>query len=192
MEQSSRRVECLPTYNHLTCNAIGYVYYAGNFYRSTASFKLPIQTTSNTTACGPVLVTSWCWPLPLLLRARVRCIARFVLRQLRTANCELRTANCELQTTSSTVRFKSDTRGRSHRWSSEIRRSMEKSVGAHARMQLREARGFGGLIWRIDVTTGFMARRAAAPRVNRVWRNRRWSATLSHRDARAFFVRRSR
>lgn len=37
---------------------------------------------------------------------------------------------------------------------SVICRSMENSVGEHIRKQLREARGIGGLICRIDVTTG--------------------------------------
>jgi hypothetical protein len=32
---------------------------------------------------------------------------------------------------------------------------MEKSLGAHVQMQLREARGFGGLVWPINVTAGF-------------------------------------
>jgi len=37
---------------------------------------------------------------------------------------------------------------------SVICRSMENSVGERTRKQLREARGIGGLICRIDVTTG--------------------------------------
>jgi hypothetical protein len=146
MEQSSRRVDaCQP----LTTIAIAYVYCTGNFYRSTASFKLSIQTISIATACGPVLVISYSGRYPY-------CFALVLdaLSALYCVNCGVPTSSYSLRTAdySSTVRFKSDTRGRSHRWSTVIRHSMEKSVGARARRQLREARGFGGLIWRIDVT----------------------------------------
>ncbi|MBB5459744.1 hypothetical protein HDG33_003408 [Paraburkholderia sp. Cpub6] len=177
---------------------------------------------------------------------RYPCCFALVLDALRaciasTADCKLPDTHCELRTAdySSTVRFKSDTRGRSHRWRSVIPRSMEKSVCAHARKQFSEPKRFGGLIWRIDVTAaprsarceisdctetvlrkperknakceagriqaersrcyraGVIACAASsddarhATHVNRVWRNRRSSARPSHRDARAFFVRRS-
>ncbi|MGF6446685.1 hypothetical protein QF002_007561 [Paraburkholderia youngii] len=159
MEQSSRRVECLQTYNHLTCKAIAYVYCNGNFYRSTASFELSIQFTSK-------YHCMWAGPRYFLLLAATpfasrACSMHCALHIASTANCELRTADYFIN---GTVQIRHE--GKSHRWSSVICRSMEKSVGAHPRMQLREARDIGGLIWRIDVTTGFSARRAT--HVNRV------------------------
>ncbi|MGF6973278.1 hypothetical protein QFZ94_001705 [Paraburkholderia sp. JPY465] len=157
MEQSSRRVECLQTYNHLTCKAIAYVYCNGNFYRSTASFKLSIQSTSkyHCMRAGPRYF------LPLAATPSRAFSMHCALCIASTANCELRTADYFIN---GTVQIRHE--GKSHRWSSVICRSMEKSVGAHPRMQLREARGFGGLIWRIDVTAEFPARRAM--HVNRV------------------------
>ena len=159
MEQSRRRVvACRPitiklqgSCLHQTALATALnLYCTCNFYRSTASFKLPNHTTTSiATACGPVLVICCFWPLPPVASRLYRAL---LLRLLR--NCELLATHCELRTALlSTVRFKRDARGKSHRWSSVIRRSMENSVGEHARTQLREARGFGGLIWRIDVTT---------------------------------------
>jgi hypothetical protein len=42
--------------------------------------------------------------------------------------------------------------GRPRRWGSVICRSMENSVRRHLGRQLGEAKGFGGLVWRIGVT----------------------------------------
>jgi hypothetical protein len=127
-------------------------------------------------------------PRYLLLLAATPCCFALILRASIASTAERRTASYSLRTALlSTVRFKHDARGRSHRWSSVIRRSMENSVGEHPRMQLRETRGFGGLIWRIDVTArakprtaksaaftpSIEQRRAQCHAVNRAWRNRR-------------------
>ncbi|CAB3800345.1 hypothetical protein LMG27177_04805 [Paraburkholderia fynbosensis] len=61
----------------------------------------------------------------------------------------------------STVRFKT-TRGMTASMGSVFCRAMENSVCECIRTQLREPRGFAGLIWRIDVTGGFGRRCAAA------------------------------
>ena len=173
MEQSRRRVvACRPITikptrllltSNCTCYCVELVLHLQFLPIDSKLQTADHTTTSIATACGPVLVICCFWPLPpvasrlyraLLLRLLRNCELLATHCELRTANCELRTANCELRTALlSTVRFKHDARGKSHRWSSVIRRSMENSVGEHARTQLREARGFGGLIWRIDVTT---------------------------------------
>jgi hypothetical protein len=63
----------------------------------------------------------------------------------------------------STVRFKT-TRGKTASMGSVICRSMENSVCERVRTQLAEARGIGGLIWRIGVTDDFVGRERRAGR----------------------------
>src|SRR6185437_16499904 len=140
--------------------ATSYIY----FYRYNFCVKPLLQSATTATAgcCRffellqsvRAFAFNYCRLQPLVLRADRTDRAFFpLLLHCVTAlprSTSTTAANCH-------QRYGSKQRGgKPRRWGSVICRSMENSVCELVRAQLAEARGIGGLIWRMDVTAEFV------------------------------------